>query len=141
MIHVVPATGDPGLLHQLLDNTEKSSAIGLHRCHQAHELEGRSPDYSADEWLPAIYDITAPLLEAARGGREPPSIVEQAQDAVLAELVRLRVRQRRMRIAIYDDAQTLPRLAAFFYEQAIEERNQALIMVQHRLDADIVSVE
>jgi bacterioferritin B len=38
--------------------------------------------------------------------------------------------------AIYYDAQTLPRLAAFFYEQAIEERNHALMMVQYLLDAD-----
>jgi ferritin len=38
--------------------------------------------------------------------------------------------------AIYYDAETLPRLAAFFYEQAIEERNHALMMVQYLLDAD-----
>jgi ferritin len=38
--------------------------------------------------------------------------------------------------AIYYDAQTLPRLAAFFYEQAIEERNHAMMMVQYLLDAD-----
>ena len=38
--------------------------------------------------------------------------------------------------AIYYDAQTLPRLAAFFYQQAIEERNHALMMVQYLLDAD-----
>ena len=82
MIHVVPATGDPGLLHQLFDNAEKSSAIALHRCHEALELDGRAHDYSADEWLPAVYDIAAALLEAARLNREPPSLVEQAQEAV-----------------------------------------------------------
>jgi ferritin len=38
--------------------------------------------------------------------------------------------------AIYYDAQTLPRLAAFFYGQAVEERNHALMMVQYLLDAD-----
>ena len=38
--------------------------------------------------------------------------------------------------AIYYDAETLPRLAAFFYQQAIEERNHALMMVQYLLDAD-----
>jgi bacterioferritin B len=38
--------------------------------------------------------------------------------------------------AIYYDAQTLPRLAAFFYQQAVEERNHALMMVQYLLDAD-----
>ena len=38
--------------------------------------------------------------------------------------------------AIYYDAQTLPRLAAFFYQQAIEERNHALMMVQYLLDVE-----
>src|SRR4030088_2290168 len=38
--------------------------------------------------------------------------------------------------AVYYDAQTLPRLAAFFYAQAVEERNRAMMMVQYLLDAD-----
>jgi bacterioferritin B len=37
---------------------------------------------------------------------------------------------------VYYDAQTLPRLAAFFYKQAIEERNHAMMMVQYLLDVD-----
>ena len=46
--------------------------------------------------------------------------------------------QQYIAIAVYYDAQTLPRLAAFFYQQAIEERNHALMMVQYLLDADAV---
>ncbi len=38
--------------------------------------------------------------------------------------------------AVYYDAQTLPRLATFFYAQAVEERNHALMMVQYLLDVD-----
>ena len=38
-------------------------------------------------------------------------------------------------IAVHYDADTLPRLAAFFYAQALEERNHALMMVQYLLDA------
>jgi bacterioferritin B len=38
--------------------------------------------------------------------------------------------------AVYYDAETLPRLAAFFYRQAVEERNHAMIMVQYLLDRD-----
>src|SRR6186997_3532760 len=38
--------------------------------------------------------------------------------------------------AVYYDSETLPRLAAFFYRQAVEERNHAMIMVQYLLDAD-----
>jgi ferritin len=39
--------------------------------------------------------------------------------------------------AVYYDAQTLPRLGAFFYAQAIEERNHAMMMVRYLLDADV----
>jgi len=38
--------------------------------------------------------------------------------------------------AVYYDAETLPRLAVFFYAQALEERNHAMMMVQYLLDAD-----
>jgi ferritin len=38
--------------------------------------------------------------------------------------------------AVYFEAQTLPRLAAFFYAQAVEERNHAMMMVRYLLDAD-----
>ena len=38
--------------------------------------------------------------------------------------------------AVYYDAQTLPQLARFFYAQAVEERNHAMMMVEYLLDAD-----
>jgi ferritin len=38
--------------------------------------------------------------------------------------------------AVYYDAETLPRLAAFFYAQAVEERNHAMMMVEYLIDAD-----
>jgi bacterioferritin B len=38
-------------------------------------------------------------------------------------------------IALYYDDEALPRLAAFFYAQALEERNHALMMIQYLLDA------
>jgi ferritin len=37
--------------------------------------------------------------------------------------------------AVYFDANTLPRLAGFFYGQALEERNHALMMVRYLLDS------
>ncbi len=37
--------------------------------------------------------------------------------------------------AAYYDSQTLPRLAEFFYAQAVEERNHAMMMVRYLLDA------
>jgi ferritin len=38
--------------------------------------------------------------------------------------------------AVYYDSQTLPRMAAFFYAQSVEERNHAMMMVRYLLDAD-----
>ena len=40
-------------------------------------------------------------------------------------------------VAVYYEAETLPRLAAFFYRQALEERNHAMMMVKYLLDADV----
>ena len=39
--------------------------------------------------------------------------------------------------AVYYDAETLPRLASFFYQQALEERTHALMMVKYLLDAGV----
>ena len=44
--------------------------------------------------------------------------------------------QQYVAIAVHYDAQTLPRLAAHFYRQALEERNHAMMIVQYLLDAD-----
>jgi ferritin len=44
--------------------------------------------------------------------------------------------QQYVAIAAHYDAQTLPRLARFFYAQSLEERNHAMMMVQYLLDVD-----
>ena len=38
--------------------------------------------------------------------------------------------------AIYYDSETMPQMAAFFYGQALEEREHAMMMVQYLLDTD-----
>lgn len=38
--------------------------------------------------------------------------------------------------AVYYDALTMPQMAAFFYSQALEERDHAMMMVQYLLDTD-----
>lgn len=38
--------------------------------------------------------------------------------------------------AIHYDALTMPQMAAFFYAQALEERDHAMMMVQYLLDSD-----
>ncbi len=39
-------------------------------------------------------------------------------------------------VAVHYDALTMPQMAAFFYGQAIEERDHAMMMVQYLLDTD-----
>ena len=87
VIHVLPERGDGALVDRLLEHAETSSAVTLRRCHQGLELDGRAHEYTADERLPAIYDIAAALLEAARPDREPRALVDPdraAPDAAAA---------------------------------------------------------
>ena len=44
--------------------------------------------------------------------------------------------QQYVAVAVYYDALTMPRMAAFFYDQALEERSHAMMMVQYLLDTD-----
>ena len=39
-------------------------------------------------------------------------------------------------VAVHYDALTMPRMAAFFYAQAMEERSHAMMMIQYLLDTD-----
>jgi ferritin len=39
--------------------------------------------------------------------------------------------------AVHYDAVTMPRMAAFFYAQALEEREHAMMMVKYLLDTDV----
>src|SRR5689334_18874478 len=43
--------------------------------------------------------------------------------------------QQYIAVAVHYDAETLPQLAAFFYRQAVEERNHAMMLTQYLLDA------
>ena len=45
--------------------------------------------------------------------------------------------QQYVAVAVHYDAETLPRLATFFYAQALEERNHAMMMVRYLLDAGV----
>lgn len=59
-----------------------NAADALYRCHRALELDGLTHSYTADEWLPVIYDIAGQLLESSHLDQEPPTLVQQTQDAV-----------------------------------------------------------
>ena len=56
-------------------------------------------------------------------------------DALNAQLAReFGASQQYVAAAVHYDARTLPRLAAFFYRQALEERGHAMMMVRYLLD-------
>jgi ferritin len=61
------------------------------------------------------------------------SFVDALNDQIAAEFA---ASHQYAAIAIWYEAQTLPRLAAFFYEQAVEERQHAMMMVKYLLDTD-----
>jgi hypothetical protein len=82
VIHALPDTADPALLDQLLLNAETNAAVAAQRMHRALELDGVTHNYTTDEWLPAVYDVAARLLESARLDCEPPSLVEEANASV-----------------------------------------------------------
>jgi ferritin len=46
--------------------------------------------------------------------------------------------QQYVAVAVWFDQQALPRLAAHFYAQALEERNHAMMIVQYLMDRDAV---
>ena len=66
-----------------------------------------------------------------------PAFVERLNEQIGHEFA---AHQQYVAIAVYYDAETLPRLAAFFYAQALEERNHALMMVQFLVDQDLEAI-
>ncbi|MGZ5367363.1 MAG: ferritin [Aeromicrobium sp.] len=62
-----------------------------------------------------------------------PKFVEQLRKQIGNEFT---AHQQYVAIAAYYDALTMPRMAALFYQQALEERTHAMMMVQYLLDAD-----
>ena len=62
-----------------------------------------------------------------------PRFVEQLNVQIGNELA---AHNQYLACAVYFDALTMPRMAAFFYGQALEERAHAMMMVQYLLDTD-----
>jgi hypothetical protein len=82
ILHALPqsAPGEPR--QQLLTTASRNTASALRRCHVALERDGAAHGYRAEEWLPVITDIASRLLQSARLDEDPPTIVEQAQQAI-----------------------------------------------------------
>lgn len=65
---------------------------------------------------------------------------EQTFDSLLSEQIghEFSASQQYIAIAAWFDDHDLPQLARHFYRQSIEERNHAMMLVQYRLDRDLV---
>ncbi len=62
-----------------------------------------------------------------------PAFVDALNEQIAHEFA---ASQQYVAVAVYYDGETLPRLAGFFYAQALEERGHALKMVQYLMDQD-----
>src|SRR3712207_2122761 len=62
-----------------------------------------------------------------------PSVVAALNEQIGHEFA---AHQQYVACAVYYDSETLPELARFFYRQALEERDHAMMMVQYLVDAD-----
>jgi hypothetical protein len=81
-LHALPDGVEGGLPGQLLEIAQRNVAGALHRCQQALELDGADHGYTADEWIPIVYDIAGPLLQSARLDIEPPTVVQATQESI-----------------------------------------------------------
>jgi len=81
-LHGLPNDVEAELPDQLLEIAQRNVAGALHRCQQALELDGADHGYTADEWIPIVYDIAGPLLQSARLDIEPPTVVQATQESI-----------------------------------------------------------
>ncbi len=61
------------------------------------------------------------------------TFIEKLNEQVAHEFA---AHQQYVACAVYYESLTLPRLASFFYRQAMEERGHAMMMIQYQLDTD-----
>ncbi len=62
-----------------------------------------------------------------------PSFTARLNEQIANEFA---AHQQYVACAVYYDSEALPQLAAFFYRQALEERDHAMMMIQFLLDTD-----
>jgi ferritin len=62
-----------------------------------------------------------------------PVLVDRINEQIGREFA---ASQQYVAIAVHYDSITLPRLAQFFYTQAVEERNHAMMLIRYLLDTD-----
>ena len=83
VLHILPDTaGDSaGLAGELIATIDTTATGSLHRSHLALQADGHSRGYDADDWLTLAYDQAADALQTASPTADPPSLIEEAQQA------------------------------------------------------------
>jgi hypothetical protein len=82
MLHALPRQARGTVGKELVETAEKNAAEALRRCHQALDLDGKARGYTPDEFLPIVYDTAGALLESADPSEDPPTFVQQTQEAI-----------------------------------------------------------
>ncbi|MGH2945810.1 MAG: hypothetical protein ACRDPC_06035 [Solirubrobacteraceae bacterium] len=83
-VHILPSVDAPErvtLAGDLLATIDATAAGSLRRCDLALAADGRRRGYSAEEWLPIVYDVADDSLRHASPMDEPPPAVHLSQDA------------------------------------------------------------
>ena len=82
VLHALPPAAPGTVGQELVDTAERNAADALARCHRALELDGAARAYATDEFLPIVYDTAGSLLESADSSKDPPTFVQQTQEAI-----------------------------------------------------------
>lgn len=82
VLHVLPHGTKDDIAQDLLASAATNAANALHRCHRALALDGERHDYEAEAWLATVWDVAVPPLRSARRDQDPPTVVQQAQEAI-----------------------------------------------------------
>src|SRR3954453_11016017 len=86
-------------------------------------------------WQQRFFALTSGTGPDGRVARVPaPEFVDALNEQIANEYA---ASQQYVACAVHYDAETLPRLAGFFYRQSVEERNHAMMMIQYLLDAGV----
>ena len=139
-VGVVPQVGGAGLGFEVRDGRGQAVEIDdltdrRHRGAQVADVLGEVASHDRQGYVSGLREPSDP---PRRLGHMPES-----STSTFADLLRAQVRneftasQQYIALAVWFDDHDLPRLAAHFYRQSVEEHNHAMMFVQYLLDRDL----
>ncbi len=146
----VPRGEDPTHKGDLTGTRESLSRQGeagpgkaiLTQVRQSSSRQGK-PGGDEANFLEATLRNTVSQFPCIFGGMALSAQKIQRQDSKFHQLLQEQVgneftaSQQYIAVAVWFDNEDLPRLAAHFYRQALEERNHAMMIVQYLMDNDV----